>query len=45
VVSTRRVLVQIAGHLPFWDFYRAVTRRAALMPGGLVFTELMPAGP
>ena len=33
-VSTRRVLIQIAGHWPFWDFYRAVAKRAALMPSG-----------
>jgi hypothetical protein len=39
-VSTRRVLVQIARHWPFWSFYRAVAQRAALMPAGL-----MPAGP
>ena len=40
VVSTRRVLVQIARHWPFWNFYRAVGERAALLPAGL-----MPAGP
>jgi hypothetical protein len=34
VVTTRRVLIQIAGHWPFWDFYRAVTQRACLMSSG-----------
>ncbi|MBZ5671795.1 MAG: IS1380 family transposase [Acidobacteriia bacterium] len=34
VSSTRRVLVQIAEHWPFWNFYRAVAERAALMPSG-----------
>lgn len=34
VVSTRRVLIQIAGHWPFWDYYRALTQRAGMMPSG-----------
>lgn len=34
IVSTRRVLVQIASQWPFWAFYRALTQRAGLMPSG-----------
>ncbi len=34
VASTRRVLLEVAGQWPFWDFYRAVTTRACLMPAG-----------
>jgi hypothetical protein len=35
VVSTRRVLIQLAGQWPFWDFYRrAVTQLAGMMPSG-----------
>lgn len=34
VVSTRRVLIHIAGHWPFWNFYRSVTQRASLNTSG-----------
>jgi hypothetical protein len=34
IASTRRVVVQLAGNWPFLDFYRAVARRASLMPAG-----------
>ena len=34
IASTRRVLIQLAGNWPFLDFYRAVARRASLMPAG-----------
>lgn len=34
VQSTRRVVVQLPAQWPFWDLYRAVAGRAALMPAG-----------
>ena len=34
IVTTRRVLVQLAGHWPFADFYHAVVRRVQAMPAG-----------
>jgi hypothetical protein len=34
IVSTRRVLIQLAGNWPFLDLYRAVAFRAGLMPAG-----------
>jgi len=34
VVSTRRIVIQLAGNWPYFDLYRAVARRASLMPAG-----------
>lgn len=34
MVTTRRVIVQLAGHWPFADFYYAVGHRAQAMPAG-----------
>jgi hypothetical protein len=34
ITTTRRVIVQLAGHWPFADFYYAVGQRAQAMPAG-----------
>jgi len=39
VTTTRRVLIQLAGHWPFGDCYHAVARRAHAMPAGPVYNS------